>query len=239
MKPIIGITMDVSKDKQHVLNNMYIKAIQGAGGLPILIPTGMEEDQSQLIDMLDGLLLTGGADINPLLFGEEPHHRLGEVTPSRDAMEITLVQKMLELDKPILGICRGEQVLNVASGGNLYQDIHAQNEQTILQHVQKAPRGHLTHYVQVEKGSLLESIVENTELVVNSYHHQAVNDVPEPLQIVGVASDGIIEAIESKEHRFVVGVQWHPEELVALNDTASCRLFEKFVKSCEKGGIDK
>lgn len=239
MKPIIGITMDVSKEKQYVLNNTYIQAIQQAGGFPFPIPTGMEEEQEQLIEMLDGLLLTGGGDINPLLFGEEPHRQLGEVSPSRDSIEVTLAQKMLNLDKPILGICRGEQVLNVAIGGDLYQDIYAQNEKDILQHIQKAPRGHLTHYVQVEKGSLLESIVGQTELQVNSYHHQAVKQVPKPFRIVGIASDGIVEAIESTAHRFVIGVQWHPEELVAFNDTASCRLFEKFIKSCKKGGIDK
>ncbi|MHA6260187.1 gamma-glutamyl-gamma-aminobutyrate hydrolase family protein [Sporosarcina sp. CAU 1771] len=234
MKPVIGITTDVENGKRHVLNDRYIQAVERAGGLPILIPTGIEKDLRQITGLLDGLLLSGGSDLNPLLFGEEPHRNLGDVTPARDQIEIELAKIMLELDKPILGICRGEQILNVVSGGNLYQDIHAQNEKKVLQHAQNSPRGHLTHYVQVEKGSLLESIVGETEILVNSYHHQAVKYVPKPYQISGVSSDGIVEAIESTEHRFVLGVQWHPEELVPLNDAPSLLIFEKFIKASKK-----
>ena len=234
MKPIIGITSDVQEGSKHTLNNTYVKAIQRAGGVPIILPVGIEKDVSRLSTMIDGLLLTGGHDINPLLFGEEPHHRLGEVSPSRDSIEMEFTREMLKLDKPIFGICRGLQVLNVAVGGTMYQDIHSQNDKPIIQHVQKAPRSHQSHFVQVEKGSLFESIAESNQLEVNSFHHQAVKDVPEPFTVSGVASDGIIEVIESARHRFVIGVQWHPEELSANGDPVSLRLFEKFIEACNE-----
>ena len=239
MKPIIGITSNVEErtNQIHNLNDNYIKAITRAGGIPMIIPVGLEEDVSQLSAFLDGLVLSGGHDVDPMLFGEEPHRDLGDVSPARDSIEIALAAEMLKLDKPILGICRGLQVLNVTIGGNMYQDIHAQNNTPILQHVQKAVRSHVSHPVQVKKGSLLESIAGSSEIKVNSYHHQAVKDVPKPFIVSGVASDGIIEAIESVEHRFVVGVQWHPEELSANGDKVSLQLFEKFLEASKKGAV--
>ena len=230
MKPVIGITTDIENESKYVLNHNNVQAVLRAGGLPVILPIGIEQDVQQLSTMLDGLLLTGGGDIDPMLFGEEPHKHLGDVSPSRDSIEMALVQEMLKKNKPILGVCRGLQIINIALGGNMYQDIYSQRDVPLLQHTQKAHRFHQSHFVQVKKGSLLESITKSEQIKVNSYHHQAVKDVPLSLIISGVASDGIIEAIESTEHAFVLGVQWHPEALADNKETASLRLFEKFLK---------
>lgn len=230
MKPVIGITADIENESKHVLGNNNVEAIIRAGGLPVIIPTGIDKEVQQLCKMLDGLLLTGGGDIDPMLFGEEPHKHLGDVSPSRDLIEMALVKEMLKLNKPVLGICRGLQIINIALGGNMYQDIYSQRDVPLLQHAQKAHRYHQSHLVQVEKGSLLESITKSEQIKVNSYHHQAVKDVPLPLIVSGVASDGTIEAIESTKHAFVLGVQWHPEALADNKETVSLDIFEKFLE---------
>ncbi|WP_318616267.1 gamma-glutamyl-gamma-aminobutyrate hydrolase family protein [Sporosarcina sp. YIM B06819] len=234
MKPIIGITPDVEQDDNHFLRNDYVQAIIRAGGLPFVIPIGHAADIAQIVGIMDGLLLTGGNDINPILFNEEPHTHLGEVSPSRDLFELELARQMLVGDKPILGICRGLQVLNVAVGGTLYQDLHQQNEGPMLQHLQKAPNAHPSHFVQLEKGSLLAEIAGSERIQVNSFHHQSVKDVPAVFNVTGVASDGIIESIESVTHQFVLGVQWHPERLAMTGDTVSLRIFERFLSACVK-----
>jgi len=234
MKPIIGITPDVEKDDKHFLRNDYMQAIIRAGGLPFIIPIGHEADIAQVVVLLDGLLLTGGNDINPMLFNEEPHTHLGEVSPSRDLFELELARQMLVADKPILGICRGLQLLNVAVGGTLYQDLHQQNEGTMLQHLQKSPTTHPSHFVKLTKGSLLEEIAGSERVQVNSFHHQALRDVPSVFKVTGRASDGVIEAVESIDEKFVLGVQWHPELLVTKGDAVSLRIFDRFVDACMK-----
>lgn len=233
VKRVIGITTNVDQENHVQLNAAYVDAIiKKAGGLPILLPTGIEHDVLQVSALLDGLLLTGGGDIDPTLYGEEPHLKLGSVSPQRDRVEMALVKEMLRLDKPILAICRGLQILNVACGGGMYQDIHTLHDQLAMQHVQKAPRQHASHFVHVEKGTILESIAKRDQFKVNSFHHQAVRHVPKPLIISAVASDGVVEAIESTDHGFVLGVQWHPEELAENEDELSLALFRRFVASC-------
>jgi len=229
MKPIIGITTSHEGERKLQLNTNYAAAVIRAGGIPLLLPMGIEEDFEQVTDMLDGLLLTGGGDIDPILFNEEPHQKLGEVSPTRDAFEIGIAKAVLAADKPILGICKGLQIINVALGGTLIQDIYSQCETPPLLHSQKAPRKHPTHFVQVEKDSILSSISESAQISVNSFHHQAVKDVPSPLKITGTASDGIIEAVESTDHQFVLGVQWHPEALAEGSDAISLRIFQTFI----------
>lgn len=232
MKPVIGITTDVTTDDKQILGNDYVQAVIRAGGLPFIIPVGLESDVDQIAELLDGLLLSGGADINPILFNEEPHADLGEVSPARDSSELELVGKMLAADKPILGICRGLQVMNVAVGGTLYQDLHKQNEGPILQHVQKAPRAHASHFVQLTKGSLLEELAGSEQIRVNSYHHQSLKDVAPVFNVTGRASDGIVESVESTDKKFVLGVQWHPELLASKGDAVSLRIFERFISEC-------
>ncbi|RKQ34595.1 gamma-glutamyl-gamma-aminobutyrate hydrolase family protein [Oceanobacillus halophilus] len=233
MKPFIGVTSSMEIDQSHyAVNTSNIKAIIRAGGMPVMLPYTLEdEDLHQLANQLDGLYATGGYDIDPTLFDEEPHPQLGTIIPARDHFEIELMKRMLELDKPILGVCRGSQTLNIAGGGDMYQDIYAQIDTELLQHAQKAPREHASHFVDVLENSLLHQLTGKRRLRVNSYHHQANRGVTEPFQVSGLASDGIIEAVESKGHRFVLGVQWHPEAMV---DESSQKIYAGFMKACKK-----
>lgn len=233
MKPVIGLTANMDVNGKHEIDPEYMTAIVRAGGLPLIVPVGVEEVE-QLVDLLDGLLLTGGKDAAPLLFGEEPHPHLGEVTPARDRLEIALIRQMHLKDKPLLGICRGIQMLNVAFGGNLFQDIESQIVRPVLQHAQKAPRSHPSHTVKLEKDSLLEEIIGYKSIQVNSFHHQSVKGVAEPLRICAFANDGVVEAIESRDGKFILGVQWHPERLAAVGDVPSLRIFTSFIQACVK-----
>lgn len=233
MKPIIGISSNL-KEQVLSVSTDNIHAVLESGGVPIVLPNIEGDDLDSIAEMIDGLLLTGGGDIDPTLFGEEPHPRLGNITPERDTFEIALIQKMLELNKPILGICRGAQILNIAVGGDMYQDIHSQIENKLLQHDQKAPRTHASHFVWIMKDSILSDIVQLETFKVNSFHHQAVKKVPQGFGISAIASDGMIEAIESKTHKFVMGLQWHPECLLLKNDLMSANIFQAFLSACEK-----
>ncbi|MFF2753553.1 gamma-glutamyl-gamma-aminobutyrate hydrolase family protein [Psychrobacillus sp. NPDC058041] len=231
MRPIIGVSSSLKEDVLTVpTENM--RAIAKFGGVPLVLPNMVYDGIDRIAEMIDGLLLTGGGDIDPTLFGEEPQQGLGEITPERDAFEIALILKMLELNKPILGICRGAQILNIAVGGDMFQDIYSQIKCKLLQHSQKAPRWHASHYVQVTKGSILHEIVQTKQFKVNSYHHQANRGVPNDFEVSAVSSDGIVEAIESKKHRFVLGVQWHPEYLLLKKDSESAAIFRAFIDAC-------
>lgn len=235
MKPIIGITAEVEKEHNSVLHHNYVKAVKEAGGLPIILPTGIEKDIEQLAHMVDGVIFSGGGDIDPELFDEDPHPRLGEVTPCRDLFELALVKELLKLDKPIFGICRGLQILNVAFGGNVFQDMHTVSAKPLIQHNQKAPASYASHYIEVVEGSLLEKITKTDRFKVNSFHHQSAKYVPKSLKISASTNDGVIEAIESPTRKFVLGVQWHPEATAACGDIFSQRIFRKFVESSKKG----
>lgn len=235
MKPLIGITssMEVGK-RDHSIGASNVDAITRAGGIPIVLPNILEEDNiREIANRIDGLFVTGGADVDPTLYGEEPHKDLGGVTPTRDFFELTITKMILEMGKPYLGVCRGSQVLNVAAGGTLYQDIYAQAESELLQHGQKAPREHGSHFVNVLEGSLLHQLTGETKFKINSYHHQACKKVAEGFQVSGRASDEIVEAIEGKEHPFVLGVQWHPEHMLD-EDNVSLKIFQGFVEACKK-----
>jgi len=165
-------------------------------------------------------------DVDPEYFGEQPAGTR-EITPERDLFEISLVRKFLAVDKPILGICRGVQVINIAAKGSIYQDIEGQIEGAI-KHIQEAPKWHPTHTIVIEPGTKLGKIYRGLETRVNSFHHQATKDLAPGFCVSARALDGVVEAIESKAHRFVVGVQWHPEQMI-FNDLSSLRLFKAFV----------
>lgn len=229
MKPIIGVT--ASHEEEHVLlKHEYADWILKAGGIPLVVPfTDDPSDIERICGTIDGLLLTGGADVDPDHYGEEPLPSLGRVTPERDRMELALTRRTAVSDKPVFAICRGVQVLNVAMGGTLYQDIDSLGNR--LQHSQKAPRSHLSHRVKVTEGTLLHRIAGAAEFRVNSFHHQAVRTPAPGFRIAAVASDGIVEAIESESHSFVLGVQWHPEHTAAV-DPISRKLFFAFVEAC-------
>ena len=236
MKPLIGITSSIEKDESaHKVYDHNVRAIVQAGGVPVLLPNLSDEASiDKLVSQIDGLLGSGGYDIDPHYYHEEPHQKLGTVTPRRDEFEYALFKKALEHNKPILGICRGMQMLNVAAGGSLYQDIYAQNHGELLKHSQDAPTYYGTHFINISENSLLQDIVKKNQIKVNSRHHQAVKDPADIFIVSGKASDGIIEAIESKEHSFVLGVQWHPENMLDVNDEPSELIFKAFIKACIK-----
>lgn len=234
MKPIIGVTTDVNDAGTQTIGASYIEAIVRAGGVPFIVPTGIDDDVQRVASVLDGLVLTGGEDVDPVHFGEDPHPQLGKVTPERDSIELLLTRQMLNANKPILGICRGMQLLNVVFGGGVYQDMTAQYEKPLVQHKQLSKRLYAAHDVKVEPKTKLQAIAGKELIRVNSFHHQAVKDVARPLIVSAVANDGIIEALESTEHAFVIGVQWHPEELAKNNDSMSLRIFESLVNACGK-----
>ena len=230
LKPFIGVTSDIDEKGDTLVQTRYITAVRRAGGVPIVLPVGMEAID-EVCAHLDGLLLIGGEDIDPLLFGEEPHQKLGKVFPQRDEMELALVKAMAQQDKPVLGICRGYQIMNVACGGTLYQDIHAQLADDLLQHHQLTDLEFATHLVDIVPDSKLAECAGTSEIRVNTLHHQAVKEIQVPLIVTAMAKDGVIEAFESTEHTFFMGVQWHPEALVKRDDATSLRLFERFVEA--------
>ncbi|MBB6454695.1 putative glutamine amidotransferase [Salirhabdus euzebyi] len=234
MKPLIGITSSLEVDQETALVSYdNINAISKAGGVPIILPNlAIEEDIDQLANKLDGLYVTGGYDIDPTLFGEEPHIGLGTITPARDKYELALLKRFLELDKPILAVCRGLQILNIAAGGNMYQDIYSQISEPLLQHSQNAPKGHASHFVHIHPNTKLYEITGVDKIKVNSRHHQANKYVPNSFQICGEATDGIVEAMESNVHQFVLGLQWHPENLASTGDEVSIKIYEAFLEAC-------
>lgn len=232
MKPIIGVTMS-QNDKKYSLNAPYVHSIIDAGGIPLCIPFGVEKDVDQLVETLNGLLLTGGVDVHPHFFNEEPHPKLGEVSLQRDLAEIALAKAALKKKMPIFGICRGIQLLNIVLGGNLYQDIDDQYENDSILHQQKAERYEASHYVTIFSESLLYKIIGDDRIAVNSLHHQALKDVPSGLSISAKASDGIIEAMELKDYPFCIAVQWHPEEMAVVGNEHAKALFTAFMEACK------
>ena len=215
-------------------NQSYVRALIGAGLAPLLIPAMDEVALEAVCARLDGLLLSGGEDVDPAFYGQE---RLPECQPpdrERDAMELALARMALARDLPILGICRGIQALNVARGGTLYQDLGTQLPETHPHAMSHLPRATLTHEIVVERGSRLSEILGVERLGVNSLHHQAVREPGAGLRVVALADDGVVEAMEASDHRFVVAVQYHPEELVET-DELSRKLFAAFAHACQEG----
>ena len=197
------------------ISEAYIRAVRRAGGTPVLIPPGLNGDElATLRRRLDGLLFTGGGDIDPALFNGKPHPRVYDIDPERDALEISLVQMAAESQWPFLGICRGIQVINVALGGTLYTDI-ADQHPGAQRHdwYPNIPRNHLAHPVTLEPTSRLAGILAGPIVSTNSLHHQGLEQIAPSLAVTGLAPDGIVEAVEISGHPFAVGVQWHPEWL--------------------------
>ena len=240
MRPLIGITcsrmiggawglyspghfMDYTFDE-------YSRAIRHSGGAAVLIPVSQNRETLQaILDRLDGLLLSGGPDINPKFFGEEPLPGLGEIDEDLDRMELEAASMAFQMDLPILGICRGIQVLNVARKGTLYQDIPSQVQGSI-NHTQKAAKGVNTHSVVIKEKTLLYKIFRRKKIWVNGKHHQAIKDLAPGFVISAGAPDGIIEAVENPSKKFAVGVQWHPEGTFE-KDPSSKKLFQAFVQA--------
>lgn len=239
MQPIIGISCRMIADDESNAPLMgvrsgYVDAVLNAGGVPLLIAPGVSgEALRQLYDTCDGVLLSGGADIDPSLYGEERHPNLGAIEPERDASELPLTHWAVAEGKPLFAICRGIQVLNVALGGTLYQDIKSQYP-TPLEHdigsVNRRWSGK-DHLMQIEPASRLAALLGSTEIEINSLHHQALKMIPSQLQVTARAPDGIVEAIEGTNGAFVLGVQCHPEQLWCETDTRWRNVFRAFVEA--------
>ena len=244
--PRIGLTASVMPTKlgtrRTFLNEPYIVAIQEAGGIPVLLtPAHGGPALRALYELLDGLVLTGGEDVAPERYGEEVHHPSVECVPERDALELQLLEWALADDLPLLAICRGIQVLNVGLGGSLYQDLPTDRPAPIV-HDQALgdsprPRTEPHHPVTVRPGTCLADVLGIETVEVNSMHHQGIKALASPLVPVAHAPDGLVEGVEPADAArwsFLLGVQWHPEELARGGDKPSRRLFERFVTAAAK-----
>ncbi len=233
-KPIVGMTyseMAVRDNEMRVrtyCTRKYYQALQNAGARVVLLPpVSAIDEMNAYLDLIDGLLFPGGEDVDPRFQNEDPSPKLGIVNPLRDEFEIGIAGLAHERKVPTLGICRGLQVMTIALGGSVYQDIGGLNG---IQHSQNSPRWATSHRVNVEKSSFIGKIAKSSEIFTNSFHHQSINIVPKSLRVVGMAADGIIEAVESVRRFPYWGVQWHPEELANSQDHAR-NLFDGFVKA--------
>ena len=211
-KPHIGLTTGHSDGRRglFVLREEYFRSVEQAGGVPVVLLPSSPDDARGLIERLDGLVLTGGGDIDPAIYDAPPHPRLGKVDRARDLFEIALVREALCSEVPVLGVCRGLQLLNVATGGTLHQDIPAELG-TRLDHRPRSARFEVAHSVGIVAGSLLHRIVERESMEVNSIHHQAVDRTGHGLVVSARAEDGVVEAVEIPSAVFVLALQWHPE----------------------------
>ena len=213
MRPLVGVTIgsDPRGPGHFALRRDYLRAVEAAGGLPVVLAPGRPEDAADLLERVQALVLTGGDDVDPGLYGEEPHATVTQVAPERDAFELALCREALRVDRPTLAICRGQQVLNVATGGTLIQDIPS-TVSGAADHDPERERWELTHEVRLLPGSRLRQVLGEDRVAVNSFHHQAVKDLGRGLRASAWSvEDGLVEGIEAEACRFVVGVQWHPE----------------------------
>jgi putative glutamine amidotransferase len=239
LPPIIGITATLKEDVDAVAERPlgrfvradldYVEGVAGAGGAPVVLPpAGDERAAEAVIQSLDGLLLSGGSDLDPHYYGEEPMPELGVTLPERDAFEMALVGLALRRGIPVFGICRGMQVLNVALGGTLYQDLPSQWERDLLKHRQDTPKWQPTHEVRVRDGSYIAEVMGRESVKVNSYHHQGVRALAEGLVVTGRSSDGVVEAVEAVDlsERWLLGAGPQQE-----------RLFEAHVSAAERHAL--
>jgi putative glutamine amidotransferase len=212
-RPAVGITIgyDEERPDRHLLREDYVKALVSAEGLPFVLAPVFGRDVPALLDRLDGLILTGGSDVDPALYGAAPHPNLGSVIRPRDEFELALCREALARDLPILAICRGHQVLNVATGGTLVQDLPSEPSGGRVDHDPDVERATRVHDVRILEESRLHRLLAKESVGVNSFHHQAVRNLGAGLVATAWAPDGVVEGIEDPSRRFVLGVQWHPE----------------------------
>ena len=226
-RPLIGITGNLGA-KGCELAEGYFQSVLKAGGIPVVIPPFEDHEAIlSMLDRLDGILLSGGGDLNPLYMGKEPIPQLHNVCPQRDRQELLLIRLAYNRQIPMLGICRGIQMLTVALGGDLYQDIEAEYDDAVhIKHDQDMPREYPSHTIAISEGSVLHEIMDADTLAVNSFHHQAIKSPGDKLRVVARAADGVIEAVESTEYKAVMGVQWHPECFILRQDLTMMPLFK-------------
>jgi putative glutamine amidotransferase len=246
-RPIIGISTQTlhvidgippALPQSVVMNQRYYIAVAMAGGAPILIPLLDDEPEAlrAVYDGCDGILIPGGVDVDPATFGEAPHPKLGRIDPARDRTEIQLARWAVEDRKPLFGLCRGLQVINVAFGGTLWQDLEDQCPAGIKHDYFPTygfTRDHLAHEVTLTPTSRLRHLVEVDRIPVNSMHHQGIKQLAPSLAVSAVSPDGLIEAVESQNGHFLVGVQWHPE-VFEMTDPHTRHVFREFVRAAEQ-----
>jgi putative glutamine amidotransferase len=232
--PLIGITTYGRNEKnEYHLYAAYVDAVRRAGGVPILLPPG-EPHLDRLLERMDGLIFTGGGDIEPEHYEGDDHPTIDRIDPERDAFELDLARRAIQTDLALLGICRGLQILSVVSGGRLLPHVpDAFGRETL--HREEPPRP-TRHSVRVVSGSLLSQIVQSPELEVVSWHHQAVPTIPPGWQATAFAPDGLIEALEHERHPWAIAVQWHPE-LSAIEDPLQQRIFDAFINAARNAAI--
>jgi putative glutamine amidotransferase len=240
LKSKIGIVTSITIEQNPVIfkvdrvyvNSDYIEAIEKVDATPIMIPVVLSDESLDIyIDICDGFLFSGGIDINPIYYNQDPHKKLGTINSKLDEFQLKLMKKVLKSEKPFLAICRGLQILNVVCGGTLYQDLDEITNNTI-QHQQSGERYNLIHKVYFEKNSILHGLY-GKETYVNSFHHQSIHELGSNLLITGRASDGVIEAVEVKNYNFGLGVQWHPEMMFSHFEYVK-PLFESLVSASLK-----
>lgn len=236
-KPLIAVTPGMAQAEGRLYTSVaFFDALEACGAIPVIVSmrTG-DEDFEEIAKRVDGFLFSGGNDVSPDAYGQNMRIGCGEVQPERDRAEFGYFKAASRFDKPVLAICRGIQVINVAAGGTLYQDIpgeyRAEDGANRLLHSQRSPANVATQYVNVSKPSRLFEIVREERIMVNSHHHQAVDRLGEGFTVTARADDGIVECIEKADMSFCVGVQWHPEHLWA-KDPKQKAIFEAFVKAC-------
>jgi putative glutamine amidotransferase len=244
--PRIGVTAALREETESIARNPsgrfvrtdldYVMGVSEAGGVPVVLPPSASLRAARaLLDSVDGLLLSGGPDLGPGYYGEGPIPELGTTIPEWDALEMALLGLALERGMPVFGICRGMQMLNVALGGTLYQDVPSQIGADGINHWQTTPKCHSTHEVEVLEDSYLAEITDRRTVEVNSYHHQGIKSLADALTVAARSADGMIEALEPRDFsdRWLVGVQWHPE---GLRDSGSGHrnLFEAHVCAAER-----
>ena len=245
--PLIGLTTSEIRTPRRVrrvehgeptrhevaLGIPYVRAVESAGGMPVIVPPVADADFEPIFTAIDGLLLPGGPDLDPSTYGAEPHPKLGPFDPAVDRFELELIRHADALGLPILAICRGAQALNVARGGTLIQ--HLPDLGCGLAHRQTTPGTQTAHPVTIEPDSLLGRIVGSTELEVNTFHHQGIERLGENLEAVAFAPDGTIEGLEATDRDFCLGVQWHAETLVDREPQQA--LFQAFVEAATGAGV--
>ncbi|MBQ9784958.1 MAG: gamma-glutamyl-gamma-aminobutyrate hydrolase family protein [Clostridia bacterium] len=232
MKPIIGVLAEIDDELNTRVQNPYIHAIEKSGGIPVLFPyVGESETIEHLVDICDGFFFTGGADIDPRRYGEEARESIGEIQTHRDEFEFHVFQRVIKTSKPILAICRGAQLVNVALGGTLYQDIPSEVE-TNISHRQSEPKFSPSHDVRILVDTPLYEMMRTEQIKANSFHHQAIKTLGKGLAIMAVANDGIVEAVYSLGKQYVCAYQWHPERLFET-DKQNRIIFEEFIHHCK------
>jgi len=233
MRPVIGLVplYDDEKDSYWMLPG-YMKVLEECGAFPIMLPLTSDKDElEEGLELCDGILFTGGHDVDPKVYGEEAKPECGVSCALRDSMEGYLLDRCIEDNKPFLGICRGIQFINAHLGGSLYQDLPTEYDSKVEHHM-SPPYDIAIHKVKVLDGTLLAKILGAGEIGVNSYHHQAVKSLADGLTKMAVSEDGLIEAVEVKNQTFAVGIQWHPEFSYKKNENSK-KLIMAFVNACK------